>query len=135
MITPKFKMSSLSLHSVLKKNVNDYFHQNRLSPTGNYKLYIKAGILFSGFASVYIHLIFFTPNAYLAIVECTLLGILTASIGFNIMHDGAHCSFSKYGWLNKSAASTLDLLGANSFMWNVKHNIIHHAYTNINGVE
>jgi linoleoyl-CoA desaturase len=135
MVTPKFGASTLSVHAVLRKRVNEYFQQQKISSAGNYKLYIKASILLAGYSLVYIHLIFFTPLLWVAIIECTLLGILTASIGFNIMHDGAHGSFSKYPWLNKLAASSLDFLGASSFMWNMKHNVIHHAYTNIDGVD
>ena len=33
------------------------------------------------------------------------------------------------------AAFSLNILGGSSFMWNVKHNIIHHAYTNVDGVD
>ena len=33
------------------------------------------------------------------------------------------------------AAFSLNVLGGSSFMWNVKHNIIHHAYTNVDGVD
>ncbi|HLX92753.1 MAG TPA: acyl-CoA desaturase [Puia sp.] len=68
-------------------------------------------------------------------IECIVLGILTASIGFNVMHDGAHGSFSKYKWLNNIAAASFDFLGASSHLWKVKHNVIHHAYTNIDGVD
>src|SRR6476620_2407449 len=104
MFTPKFTASASSFHTVLKKNVNLYFEQNKISPLGNYKLYIKAVILLLSYILIYIHLIFFTPNTLFAISECILLGTLTASIGFNVMHDGAHGSFSKYSWLNKLAA-------------------------------
>ncbi|HEY0355531.1 MAG TPA: acyl-CoA desaturase, partial [Flavisolibacter sp.] len=33
------------------------------------------------------------------------------------------------------AASSLNVVGGSSFMWNMKHNVIHHAYTNIDGVD
>jgi linoleoyl-CoA desaturase len=133
--TPKFAASTLYLHTTLKSNVNTYFTQRKISPFGNYKLYIKAAILLFSYTLIYIHLVFFMPVTWLAITECILLGLLTASIGFNIMHDGAHGSFSKRSWLNKLAASSLDFLGASSFMWNIKHNVIHHAYTNIDGID
>lgn len=87
------------------------------------------------FLAVYVHLVFFTPATWLAIIDCIVLGGLTASIGFNIMHDGAHGSFSKYKWMNKIAGASLNFLGANIFMWNSKHNVIHHAYTNIDGID
>ena len=87
------------------------------------------------FVLLYIHLVFFTPNLFFQIFESVILGAVVAAIGFNVMHDGAHGSFSKYKWANKVAAFSLNILGGNSFMWNMKHNIIHHAYTNVDGVD
>ena len=87
------------------------------------------------FIFLYVHLVFFTPITVIAIIECVLLGCIVSAIGFNVMHDGAHGSFSKYKWVNLLAAFSLNILGGNSFMWNVKHNVIHHAYTNIDGVD
>src|SRR4029078_8924354 len=44
-----------------------------------------------------------------------------------------HKSYSKYAWINKFMALTLDLMGGSSYMWDWKHNSIHHTYTNITG--
>ena len=135
MATPKFSTVSQSFHSELKKRINNYFKETGKSFTGNEKLYAKAIILFSAFVLLYIHLVFFTPAVFWAIAECVLLGFVVAAIGFNIMHDGAHGSFSDNKQLNNVAALSLNLLGGSHFMWNVKHNVIHHAYTNIDGVD
>jgi linoleoyl-CoA desaturase len=133
--TPKFNTSAVSVYSELKKRVNEYFKVNSLPPTGNGALYFKAVLLIVAYIATYVHLVFYTPVAWAAIAECILLGILTSAIGFNVMHDGAHGSFSNNPKLNAAAAFTLDFLGASSFMWNTKHNVIHHAYTNIEGVD
>src|SRR5690349_15451174 len=135
MAIPKFPTVKQSFHTELKKRINEYFEKTGKSVEGNVQLYTKAIILLSSFVFLYIHLVFFTPAAFWAITECVLLGIVVAGIGFNIMHDGAHGSFSQHKWLNKAAAFTLNVLGGSSFMWNVKHNVIHHAYTNIDGVD
>jgi linoleoyl-CoA desaturase len=82
-----------------------------------------------------IHLVLFTTAAVWAVLECVLLGGVVAAIGCNIMHDGAHGSFSKHKVVNNIAAFTLNILGGKSFMWDMKHNVIHHAYTNIDGVD
>jgi linoleoyl-CoA desaturase len=37
--------------------------------------------------------------------------------------------------VNGLAAFSLNILGGNSFMWNMKHNVVHHAYTNVDGVD
>ncbi|HWC52111.1 MAG TPA: acyl-CoA desaturase [Chitinophagaceae bacterium] len=135
MTTPKFTNVPHSFHTELKKRVRDYFEEVGKSTTGNYSLFIKAIILMTAFIFVYVHLIFFTPSVFWAISECILLGGIVAAIGFNVMHDGAHGSFSKYKWVNNIAAFSLNILGGNSFMWNVKHNVIHHSYTNVDGID
>lgn len=135
MAIPKFSNVPHSFHTELKKRISDYFEQVGKSTTGNYSLWLKAVLLVISFLFVYIHLVFFTPVTWVAILECLILGGLTAAIGFNVMHDGAHGSFSRYKWVNDLAALSVNFLGANNFMWKTKHNVIHHAYTNIDGVD
>jgi linoleoyl-CoA desaturase len=135
MAKPKFASPHESFHVVLKRRINEYFEKTGKPASGNAHLYTKAAILLGAFVFLYIHLVFFTLPVLWALLECVVLGIVVAGIGFNIMHDGAHGSFSKYTWLNHAAAFTLNLLGGSSYMWNVKHNVIHHAYTNIDGVD
>src|SRR5262249_21751034 len=39
----------------------------------------------------------------------------------------------RHAWVNKLAAMTLDLVGASSYFWHWKHDVIHHTYANITG--
>jgi linoleoyl-CoA desaturase len=135
MPSPKFASATYSFHTELKRRISAYFDEVGKSTTGNFGLFMKAVILLVCFAFIYVHLVFFTPAPLWAILECVLLGGVVAAIGFNVMHDGAHGSFSKYKWVNHLAAFSLNVLGGNSFMWNMKHNVIHHAYTNIDGID
>jgi linoleoyl-CoA desaturase len=135
MVIPKFSNVPQSFHTELKKRISAYFEEVGKSTTGNYNLFIKAVLLMVVFVFIYLHLVFFTPAAFWAILESVLLGGVVAAIGFNVMHDGAHGSFSKYKWVNHLAAFSLNILGGNSFMWNMKHNVIHHAYTNVDGID
>lgn len=135
MATPKFATVSQSFHSELKRRINHYFTETGKPATGNITLYSKAVILFSAYIGLYIHLVFFTPGTLWALLECVVLALVTAGIGFNIMHDGSHGSFSKNKTVNNLAAISLNILGGSHFMWNMKHNVIHHAYTNIDGVD
>jgi linoleoyl-CoA desaturase len=135
MSSPKFPKLSVSFHGELKKRISEYFKTKGTATTGNFKLHFKAVLLISFLLGLYIHLVFFTPGTALAIIECVLLGCVTAAIGFNVMHDGAHGSFSRYKWVNNLASNFASFLGASQHMWKMKHNIIHHTYTNINGVD
>lgn len=134
-ISPKFPTVKNSLHAELRKRVQEYFDSKGISATGNMSLFTKAILLVTAFVAVYIHLVFFTPDRWIAIAESVVLGGLIAAIGFNVMHDGSHGSFSKDKWKNKLAAASLSMLGANHFLWNMKHNMIHHSFTNVDGVD
>jgi len=136
MATPKFaNLSGSNFHLELKRRVQSYFQENHKNQTGNFNLFFKAGLLWALYAFLYIHTVFFTPVLWVALIECFFMGILTAAIGFNVMHDGSHGSFSTSRFWNKAAAYSVNALGASGIMWNNKHNIIHHTYTNIDGVD
>ncbi len=134
--TPKFKnITRTNFHRELKLRVNNYFVETNKKSTGNFSLYFKAVLFWVLYVALYVHLVFFTPSAWVALSECLLMGGLTAGIGFNVMHDGGHGSFSGSPFWNKIAAFSVNGLGASMLMWMNKHNIIHHTYTNIDGVD
>ena len=135
MSVPKFSNAPYSFHTELKKRINNYFEEAGKATTGNFQLYFKAILLSAAFIAIYTHLVFFTPAIIWAVLECVLLGVVIAAIGFNVMHDGAHGSFSTSPFLNRIAAFSVNVLGGSSFMWNMKHNVIHHAFTNIDGID
>jgi linoleoyl-CoA desaturase len=133
--SPRFNTSNRSFQTELKNRVDAYFAEKGIASTGNYQLYLKSFILSLTFIAIYGALVFASLNVWVAIVLAMLLGVNVAAIGFNVMHDGAHGSYSKSSLVNQLAASSLDFLGGSSFMWKVKHNIIHHTYTNIEGFD
>jgi linoleoyl-CoA desaturase len=103
--------------------------------TGNAELFTKAIILGVGWV-VTIVTIFTLPyetwwQIAFKFFECVLFGCITAAIGFNIMHDGGHGSFSSRKWVNKLMVLSLNVLGGNATIWKFKHNTVHHTYTNI----
>lgn len=119
----------------LKEKVDRYFLDKKVDPSGNSRLYIKSIIQVLSAITLYVVLVFFTPSTLIAILLCFLFGLSLSVIGFNIMHEGGHQSFSKYAWLNSISAYTLNALGANTYFWKIKHNINHHTFTNIEGMD
>lgn len=135
MTNPRFPKIKVSFHTELKNRIGEYFQQKGKSMTGNSQLFIKASILLVTFIALYVHLVFFTPATVWAVLESIAMGLTIAALGFNVMHDGAHGSFSKYKWVNQAASNVANFLGASQHMWRTKHNVIHHTYTNIHGVD
>jgi linoleoyl-CoA desaturase len=121
--------------NTLKDKVDAYFKSNNIKETGNSRLFVKTIILFFTAAIIYTILVFFTPSIFISLILCCLMGLNLAGIGFNVMHDGAHGSFSRISWVNEVMAYSLNIMGGNSFLWKAKHNINHHSFTNIEGMD
>src|SRR4051812_30513377 len=99
-----FNNKKSAFYSTLKSNVDQYFKQNNLKKTGNWELFSKAIILIPSAIAIYIFLLSGNYSAVMGISLSALLGFILASIGFNVMHDACHGSYSSKKWVN-------DLLG------------------------
>lgn len=121
--------------NALKEKVDSYFKTNNIKETGNFKLYLKTIILAVTAISLYTILVFFTPNSWISLIMCAFLGLNLAAIGFNTMHDGAHGSFSTKTWVNEMMGYSLNAMGGSVYLWKYKHNVNHHSFTNIEGMD
>ncbi len=119
----------------LKARVDAYFAEHKVKPTGNTALHVKTAVLLPSALALYIVLLAVTMPAWLAIVLSGLLGLALALIGFNVMHDACHGSYSTKPWLNELMGLTANCLGGNAFMWKMKHNVVHHTFTNVDGMD
>ena len=130
-----FNNKSRAFFDSLKADVDHYFQEKKIHKTGNAELYAKAAVLIIIAVSVYLSLLFLQMPPVVAILLCTFLGFVLASIGFNVMHDACHGSFSEKKWVNEFFGLSLNALGGNAFLWKFKHNILHHSYPNIDGMD
>lgn len=130
-----FNNSNNEFYQSLKTSIDAYFTQKGIKKTGDWRLYIKAIILFTVSITLYVCLLTVVMPLWLSLLSCALLGMSLACIGFNVMHDACHGSFSSSDKTNEAVGMSLNVLGAISFFWKQKHNIIHHTYTNIDGVD
>jgi linoleoyl-CoA desaturase len=119
----------------LKAEVDSYFTNNKINPKGNFQLYLKTGVLLLSAFSLYLILVQPQISGWLKLALCPIMGVLMASIGFSIMHDANHGAYSENEKINNLWGSTLNMLGVSAYFWKQKHNIIHHTYTNIDGVD
>jgi linoleoyl-CoA desaturase len=115
--------------------VENYFKEHNLKKTGNKTLYFKSILLIASVTTVYILLLTLNLSVLPAIALCCLFGLLQATIGFNVMHDANHGSFSEKRWVNSIMSLTANMMGSNAWFWKQKHNIIHHTYTNVDGMD
>jgi linoleoyl-CoA desaturase len=115
----------------LKKRVDNYFIENRISKYGNTQLYLKQalflGIFFLSYGLMLSNL--FAP--WMVFVLALVFGLTHVLVVMNISHDAAHNALFKNRKLNRIFCWTLELTGLSHYFWKINHNIIHHPYPNV----
>lgn len=122
-------------YKTLKRRVAEYFIDNQLPRTGTRRMFVKTGIILSWLAVSYLLLVFFSTSLVMAIISAFAVAQGFVLVGFNIMHDANHGSYSKNKRVNNLLGFTLDLIGGSRMLWKQKHNILHHTYTNIDELD
>lgn len=116
-----------------RKRVDVYFKENGLSKNANAFMWVKTAFFLSIFLCLYLLILSGWFGAWAMLGMAVLLGAFSAFIGFNICHDAIHGAFSHNKKVNQGLSHLFYLIGANPYMWDITHNIVHHTYTNIPG--
>ena len=97
-ITPiKFKNpAQTEFVKTLRKRVDAYFKDNEIAKTGGLGLKVKAVFMLCLYTVPYFLMIFgVITNAWVMLGMSVLMGFGMAGIGFSVMHDANHGSFSR----------------------------------------
>ena len=130
----KFKSKNDSeFFSELIKKVDAYMEKKGGNRFADKSIYMKGGFLIGLYLSSYILLLSQSLNIGLSILLVMIMGLAGVMIVFNIVHDASHNVLFKNKSLNKAVAYFGDLMGMNSYIWNIRHNIQHHTFTNVAG--
>ena len=117
----------------LNKKVAAHFTIKNIDRFANRGVLIKAVLLVLMYFGSYALLLSGKFNTTQSIILLVLMGITAVMIVFNIVHDASHKSLFKNQSLNKAVVYLGDLVGMNSYIWNIRHNMQHHSFTNIVG--
>ncbi len=121
------------LQKDLDARVNAWFEANGKSQRGGARLGLKAATIFAWFWISWGVALSGAGGWAGLVVAALSMGFALAGLGFNVMHDGCHSSFSESREVNRWMGAVLDFLGGSSYVWKVKHNVMHHTYPNIVG--
>lgn len=119
----------------LRKNVNTYFKEKGISTKGNWLMIQKSLIMIALYLTPFVLMLIVPFSGWAIFPLSAVMAIGMAGIGMSVMHDAVHGSFSKLGWLNKLFGYTMYIIGGNIFNWRVQHNVMHHTFTNIEGLD
>jgi linoleoyl-CoA desaturase len=118
-------------------NVDSYFLNNKISPYANAEMWIK---------TVFMILLYFVPYAFMVTGAAAgnpvlffglwlLMAFGMIGIGTSVMHDAQHGTYSSHKWVNKAIGFILEIIGGYTVTWRIQHNVLHHTYTNVAGLD
>lgn len=122
--------------ATLRKRVNDYFKSNNLDIHGDYRIWLKLIVMFAIYFVPYALTISGVISSALGVWSMyAIMGVGMAGIGLTVMHDACHGAFSRSKKVNQIIGYSLNMLGGTAFNWIVQHNVLHHTFTNVSGVD
>jgi linoleoyl-CoA desaturase len=88
------RTDSAKFFRTLNSRVNNYFKENNIKKTGNWKLYLKTAVMLTLFLAPYVLILTLDINQWFKLLLSVVIGIGMAGVGMNVMHDGNHESYS-----------------------------------------
>ncbi|MDQ3535499.1 MAG: acyl-CoA desaturase [Bacteroidota bacterium] len=131
----KFKKDRAEFHKAVTRSVNEYFEFGRRNNKANFFMYFKTLFFLSILIVSYTGLLFGNFNLLTAYILWMSLGLSSVFLAVNCGHDAIHGAYSNKKWINSLMSKSFDLLGVNSYLWSITHNIVHHTYTSIDGAD
>ncbi len=119
----------------LRARVDDYFESTGQSKHANTAMVVKTVVLLGGYLTGAVLQVLFLPSPLLSFAICALTGVFLAGIGMSVMHDANHGAYSANENVNRWVGYSLNLLGGMVMNWKMQHNVLHHTYTNIAGLD
>jgi len=127
--------TTTNFYKDLKKRVSLYFKNNNISRFGNSSMFIKTIFMLSLYLVPYILILTVVSNTWLSLLLWTVAGFGMAGVGLSVMHDANHGAYSKHAFINKTFGFLSNMVGGSDINWRIQHNVLHHTYTNIDGMD
>ena len=122
--------------STLKMRVNEYFESRRISTFCTPGMVVKTVVMLGLYLVPYFLIIFDVLESKLLIFAMwALMGFGAAGIGLSVMHDANHGAYSRHKWVNVILGYLLNFLGGSATNWKMQHNVLHHSFTNVDGLD
>lgn len=130
-----FDTHDTRLQRALRETVDAYFARTGRSRHANAAMVLKTVVFLGGTLALVGVLVSGVLPPLWALGGAVLLGLLMAGVGFNVGHDAIHGAYSSKPWVNRLLGHSFDLLGASSTQWTRAHNVVHHTFTNLSGID
>lgn len=124
-------------YDTLKKNIDAFFIENKIDRHGNSAMKWKTVAMLALFFVPYIFIVtgLGAASPFLFFGLWFLMGLGMVGIGCGVHHDSNHGSYSDNKLVNKIVGDVVNVVGGYDVTWRIQHNVLHHTYTNIAGLD
>ena len=119
----------------LRKRVTHYFKENNISKYANVNMVLKTIFMISLYLVPFLLILTYLETTWLIVLMWVVMGFGMAGIGLSIMHDANHSAYSKNKYVNMVLGKLILLVGGSDVNWRIQHNVLHHTYTNVSGMD
>ena len=125
------KSGNEAIFQQLRQDVNNLVQQ--LEPKRRGNIIIKAVLFPALYIFIYCTILVAGDHPAVFYSCYFLLGVSLVVIFLNLIHDAVHGTIFSTPWLNEIYVYLFDIIGANSYVWRLRHIRFHHNYPNVNG--
>ena len=123
-------------YRVLKQRVNTYFEESRRSRYADWRLWVKCTLFASLSVASYAAILTANCGPWQTLLLANLFGLSTLLLAINVAHDAAHDSLTRWPIVNRIIQTVIFmLLGADAYLWRLRHVKSHHTFPNVNGCD
>ncbi len=118
----------------LNQKVKHYFEERKISRFADSSIAVKGILVISLYLGSYALLLSgYWQHSASAVLLLLIMGWAGVMIVFNLVHDSSHKTLFRSRQFNIWTTYLGDLVGINTYIWDIRHNIQHHTYTNVLG--
>lgn len=126
-----------SFYDTVTESVKHYFESNDISPYANAAMWFKTGVMLVLFFLPYTLIVtgIADTSGFFFFGMWFLMGLGMVGIGTSVMHDANHGTYSANKKVNNLIGHILEVIGGYAVTWKIQHNVLHHTYTNVSGLD
>ncbi|MBR9919231.1 MAG: acyl-CoA desaturase [Bacteroidetes bacterium] len=139
MATPKLyfnKKDQPEFFKELSQRVNQYFSERNISRYGNWRMVLKTVFMLALYFTPFILMLSGVFTSFWPVLGLwVIMGFGMAGLGLSVMHDANHGSYSRSKRVNKLVGFVIHFIGGYHANWKIQHNVLHHSFTNVHGMD
>lgn len=128
-------LSGSPFYRALRTRIDGYFKSRGISKHATPLMWFKAAFFFLWMAGSYAAIYLPGLERWQLFLLFISMGMGSAFMVITIAHDASHMALSRHAWLNRLLSYVWNLVGISSYLWELRHNLSHHNFTNVPGYD